>query len=175
MSDRLGAALKQAGKAKVRRRRKRSDAGKKRGPKVKVEPVVQEEDEVVLVDSAPIVDQPRMSLHAVDRPTLLTGLGMSEGTFSFIFPECGDYFDSDDVAYVGAKLGLSDGVLEEAIGIDMPVFIEATILPIHVPNQRLVWARSDDGECGLVKRRVDSCRPGQRVLIKDQIVVRVLR
>lgn len=70
MSDRLGAALKQAGKAKVRRRRKRSDAGKKRGPKVKVEPVVSlPDDEVVLPDSPPEawVDEPRMTHMANDR------------------------------------------------------------------------------------------------------------
>lgn len=174
MSDRLGAALEKAVKAKVRRRRKRSDAGKKRVSKVKPIAVI-EEDEVVLPDATPVVEQPKMARHAVDRATLLAGLGMTEGTFSFLFPAYGDYFDEDDVAFIEGKLGLGDGVLDEAICMDMPVFVEATILPINVQNQRLIWARTDAGACNLVRCKIGSCRPGQRVLIKDQIVVRVLR
>jgi hypothetical protein len=178
MSDRLGAALKQAGKAKVRRRRKRSDAGKKRGPKVKVEPVASlPEDEVVLPDSPPEawVDEPRMTHMANDRASVLSGLGMSEGTFSAIFPQLGDYMDDDDFHFIESKLGLAHGVLGEAIAMDLPVYIEGVVLPIALQNQRLCYVRNDRGDCDLVQRKIDSCRHGQRVLVKDGIIVRVLR
>jgi hypothetical protein len=176
MSERLAAALGKNGKPKgVRRRRKRSDAGKKRGPKKPV--VALPEDDVVLPDSPPEawVDEPRMVHMATNRASVLSGLGVSEGTFSAIFPQLGDYMDEDDFQFIEGKLGLAQGVLGEAIAMDMPVYFEGVVLPIALNNQRLCYVRNESGQCDLVHRKVDSCRHGQRVLVKDGIVVRVLR
>lgn len=176
MTDRLGAALEKAVKAKVvRRRRKRSDAGKKRGPKVK--PVAVVEEEVVLADEPPVMalEGPRMVQLPNSRACVLAGLGMTEGTFSSIFPQFDDYLDEDDFRFIETKLGLSHGVLGEAIAMDMPVYFEGVVLPIAVNNQRLCYVQNAAGECHLVMRKIDSCRTAQRVLVKDGIVVKALK
>lgn len=49
------------------------------------------------------------------------------------------------------------------------------VLPIVVPNQRLVWVRIDGGVSCICNRKPDSCRPGNKVLIKDRTVIKVLK
>jgi len=112
------------------------------------------EDDVVLPDSPPEawVDEPRMTHMASGRASVLSGLGMSEGTFSVIFPQLGDYMDEDDFQFIESKLGLAHGVLGEAIAMDMPVYFEGVVLPIALNNQRLCYVRNESGQCDLVHR-----------------------
>ena len=95
----------------VKKRRKRSDAGKKRVKAPELQPTI--EDDVVLVD------------------------------------EIND--EQEDLTQHGV------------------------VLPIYVPNQRLVWVRIEGGVSCICNRKPDSCRPGNKVLIKDRTVIKVLK
>lgn len=169
MSERLAAALGKAGKPKgVRRRRKRSDAGKKRGPRKASQEVVQEEDGgVVLVDEVQQEEARKVEFvpcGSVDVASVVSGLGVSEGVFSRWFPSVGEYVDLSDIEWIEGKLGLSKGVLSEAIAMDMPIFWECSVLPIKVPNQRLVYV-GDGVRNELVRCKPNHCRAGNRVLV----------